>query len=89
VIIVFHALNWAVVLVLLALWLPPDAMLLLTSLQSSLLPFIESALAQMPGLAGGIATLVWVAWGIGGVLLVLLGVAGSGVIAFLSRKGKR
>jgi hypothetical protein len=128
VIIVFHALNWAVVLVLLALWslgswavhaiatwtvagagslagstpaldslqfpdwlalwLPPEATLLLTSLQSSIVPVIESALAQMPGLAGGISALVWVAWGIGGVLLVLLGIAGSGLVAFLSRKGK-
>jgi hypothetical protein len=72
----------------LALWLPPEAVLLLSSLQSQIVPFIESLLAQMPGLAGGVSALVWVVWGVGSVLLVVLGLLGSGVIAFLSRKGK-
>lgn len=120
---VFYALNWAVVLMLLALWslgawavhsiaawtvssagslagsaglqapawlalwLPPEALLLLSSLQSELVPVIDALIAQMPSLTGGLSTLVWVFWGIGSVLLVVLGIAGSAVIAF-ARSGK-
>jgi hypothetical protein len=71
----------------LALWLPPEAVLLLSSLPSQVAPFIESVLAQMPGLAGGLSALVWIAWGIGAALLIVLGLIGSGVIAF-ARSGK-
>jgi hypothetical protein len=71
----------------LALWLPPEAAMTLGALQSSVLPFVESVLTQMPSLAGGLTALVWMAWALGGVLLLLLGLAGSGLIAVLSRKG--
>jgi hypothetical protein len=71
----------------LALWLPPEAVLLLSSLPSQVAPFIESVLAQMPGLAGGLSMLVWIGWGIGAALLIVLGLVGSGIIAF-ARSGK-
>jgi hypothetical protein len=61
--------------------------LLLSSLPSQVAPFIESVLAQMPGLAGGLSVLVWIGWGIGAVLLVVLGLVGSAIIAF-ARSGR-
>ena len=71
----------------LAVWLSPELTQMVTSLQSSLVPLIEAALQQMPSLAGGLSTLVWVAWAVGAVLIVLLGLASSAVIVLL-RSGK-
>jgi hypothetical protein len=71
----------------LAVWLSPELTQMVTSLQSSLVPLIEAVLQQMPSLAGGLSTLVWVAWAVGAVLIVLLGLAASAVIVLL-RSGK-
>ena len=71
----------------LALWLPPEAVLLLSSLPAQVAPFIDTVLAQMPGLAGGLSALVWIGWGIGAALLLVLGLVGSAIIAF-ARSGK-
>jgi hypothetical protein len=73
--------NW------LAPWIPPELGLAFTSLLASAGPFVESALNQAPALASGISVAIWVVWGIGTALLILLGVVCSGVIAMLRRRG--
>lgn len=71
----------------LALWIPPELTLLLSSLPSQFTPFVETALQQMPALAGGLSTLVWVAWGLGTALLIITGLAASAAIV-MARSGK-
>ena len=40
---------------------------------SGLAPVVDSLLQAAPALAGGLTVAIWVVWGIGSVLLVLLG----------------
>ena len=70
-----------------ALWVPPELSLALSSLASGFAPTVEALLAQAPGLAGVLSTLVWAGWSIGSMLLVILGVVGSGIIVSM-RKAK-
>ena len=49
-------------------------------------PAIDAALNQAPALAGGLSVAVWVVWGIGGALIVILGVVCSRVITLLRRR---
>jgi threonine/homoserine/homoserine lactone efflux protein len=70
----------------LAPWVPPELAAALASLVSAFTPAIEAALAWAPSLAGGLSVAVWVVWGIGSALLIVLGVVLSGVIAVLRRR---
>ncbi len=71
----------------LAPWVPPEIAQWLTSLLAGLGPMVESLLQSAPALAGGLSVATWVVWGIGSVLLVLLGVGLHLLIALWRRHG--
>jgi hypothetical protein len=70
----------------LAPWIPPELALAFTSMLSSFIPAIEAALQQAPALAGGLSVAIWVVWGLGGALIVILGLVCSGLIKTLRRR---
>ena len=70
----------------LAPWVPPELALALDSMASALTPTIEAVLGWAPALEGGLSVAVWVVWGIGSVLLVVLGFLATGLIAMLRRR---
>ena len=70
---------------ILAPWVPPALAQALTQLMSGLVPWIDSLLQAAPALAGGLTVLAWAVWGLGAVLLVLMGVAFHVLIALWRR----
>ncbi|MES2980452.1 MAG: hypothetical protein V4731_18695 [Pseudomonadota bacterium] len=68
-------------------WLPPEVAL---TISDALLPDFREAIQAMiewaPALSGGFSVAVWLAWGIGTALLVMLGFAVSGLIAAMHRR---
>ena len=70
----------------LAPWIPPEFALAFTSMLSAFIPAIEAALDQAPALAGGLSVAIWVVWGVGSALIVILGLVCSGMIAVLRRR---
>jgi hypothetical protein len=54
---------------------------------AGLAPFVDSLLQSAPALAGGLTVATWVVWGIGRVLLVLLGAGLHLLIALWRRRG--
>jgi hypothetical protein len=70
----------------LAPWVPPEFAAALASMVSAFAPAIEAVLGWAPALAGGLSVAVWVVWGIGSALLIVLGVVLSGMIAVLRRR---
>jgi hypothetical protein len=71
---------------LLAPWIPTEIALAFTSMRTALTPAVESVLGLAPALAGGLSAAVWVAWGVGSVLLIVLGFVVTGFIAALRRR---
>lgn len=69
----------------LAPWVPAEAMQAVTALVSGLAPLVDSLLQAAPALAGGLGVLSWAVWGLGCVLLVLLG-AGLHLLMALWRR---
>ena len=53
---------------------------------SAFIPAVESALNQAPALAGGLSVAIWVVWGVGSALVVILGLVCSGLITVLRRR---
>ena len=72
--------NW------LAPWVPPEVAQWGSQVLAGLAPFIDSLLQTAPALAGGLTVATWVVWGVGSVLLVLLG-AGLHLLIALWRRG--
>lgn len=70
----------------LAHWVPPEVAQWASQLMAGLAPFIDSMLQAAPALAGGLTVATWVIWGIGSVLLVLLGAGLHLLIALLRRR---
>jgi len=70
----------------LAPWIPPELTLAFTSMLSAAGPAIEAALNQAPALAGGLSVAVWVVWGVGSALIVILGLVSSRLITVLRRR---
>jgi hypothetical protein len=70
----------------LAPWIPPDLTLAVSSTLSALSPALETVLGQAPSLAGGLSAAVWVVWGIGSTLIVILGLVCSRLITVLRRR---
>ena len=70
----------------LAPWVPPEFALVLDSMASALMPGIEAVLGWAPALEGGLAVAVWVVWGIGSALLIVLGLLVTGLITVLRRR---
>ena len=71
----------------LAPWVPPGMVQAATSLLSDLTPFVEGLLQAVPALAGVLSVATWVIWGLGSVLLVLMGVGLHLLIAMWRRRG--
>ncbi len=67
-------------------WVPPEIAQAMTSLLSGLAPVVESMLQAAPALAGGLTVATWVIWGLGGVLLIVLG-AGLHLLIAMWRRG--
>ncbi len=70
----------------LAPWVSPELVLTLKSMISALKPAIEAVLGWVPALAGGLSIAVWTVWGIGAVLLIVMGSVATGLIAMLRRR---
>jgi len=73
----------------LAPWVPQALSQSLTALLSGLGPVVDSLLQAAPALAGGVTVASWVVWGIGSVLLVLLGAALHLLISLWRRRAPR
>jgi hypothetical protein len=59
-------------------WVPPELAVAFNS-TVSITPAIEAVFSQAPNLAGGLSAPVWVVWGIGSALLIVLGSVLSGL----------
>lgn len=70
----------------LAPWVPPELALALDSMASTLTPAIDAVLGWAPAIEGGLSAAVWAVWGIGSVLLIVLGLLATGLIAVLRRR---
>lgn len=69
----------------LAPWVPAELAQALTSLVSALAPAVDALLGWAPSLAGALSIVIWVAWGLGAVLLVGIGGFAHGLMAWLRR----
>ena len=69
----------------LADWLPMQSITMLKTWLTTLAPWLESAVAQAPALLGWLAPLLWIGWGLGLLMLLVLGAAGSTLVAALRR----
>jgi hypothetical protein len=67
-------------------WISPELVQALTALLAGLKPALETALSLLPALAGGLSFLVWGLWGLGCLLLLILGLGLHSLIAMLSRR---
>ena len=68
-------------------WVPPEIAQTMTSLLSSFAPVVESLLQTAPALTAGLSMVIWVIWGLGSALLVLLGAGLHLLIAMWHRRG--
>lgn len=58
----------------------------MTTLLSGLTPAVESLLAATPSLVSALSVATWVIWGLGSLLLVLLGAGLHMLIAMVRRR---
>ena len=70
-----------------AAWVPPEIVQTVNALIESLGPVIDRLLQAAPVLADGLTVAAWVIWGLGSVLLVVLGAGMHGLIALWRRRG--
>lgn len=70
----------------LAPWMPPELAPALESMAAAVGPAIETLLGWVPALEGGLSVAIWVIWGLGSALLVVLGFVATGLIAVLRRR---
>lgn len=71
----------------LAPWMPPEIAQAMTSLLADFAPVVESLLHSAPALTGGLTVVTWVVWGLGSVLLLLLGAGLHLLISIWRRRG--
>ena len=71
----------------LAPWVPPEIAQSVSQMLAGLGPVVDSLLQAAPALAGGLTVATWVIWGIGSVLLVMLGAGLHLLIALWRRRG--
>ncbi|MEI7465183.1 MAG: hypothetical protein WCJ87_07555 [Burkholderiales bacterium] len=71
----------------LAPWAPPEVAQAVTSLLSGLAPVVEGLLQAVPALVGVLSVATWVVWGLGSMLLVLMGVGLHLLISMWRRRG--
>ena len=70
----------------LAPWVPQQVAEAIASVVSGLAPAVESLLQAAPALAGGLTVVAWVVWGIGSLLLLMLGAGLHLLIALWRRR---
>ena len=70
----------------LAPWVPRELAAALESMAAAFGPAIETLLGWVPALEGGLSVAIWVIWGLGSALLVVLGFVATGLIAVLRRR---
>lgn len=70
----------------LAPWVPPEVLQAMTSLLSGLAPAVETLLQAAPSLIGVLSVATWIIWGLGSLLLVLLGAGLHLLIAMWRRR---
>lgn len=70
----------------LAPWVPPEIASAMTSLLAGFAPVVESLLQTVPALTGGLTMVAWVIWGLGTVLLLLMGTGLHLLIAMWRRR---
>ena len=73
----------------LAPWVPLEVAQWARQLLAGLGPVVESVLQAAPALAGGVTVTSWVVWGIGSMLLVVLGVGLHLLIMLWRRRNGR
>jgi len=71
----------------LAPWVPSEIAMSVSQLLAGLGPVVDSLLQAAPALAGGVTVATWVVWGIGSVLLMMLGAGLHLLIALWRRRG--
>lgn len=71
----------------LAPWVPPEVAQWASQMMSGLAPWVDSLLQAAPALAGVLTVATWVVWGIGCLLLVLLGAGLHLLISLWRRRG--
>lgn len=72
----------------LAPWVPPALIESIPELIVGLAPLINGLLQAAPALAEGLTVVAWLGWGIGSVLLVLLGVGLHMAIVIWQRRAR-
>lgn len=70
----------------LAPWVPPELAQWVGQVLAGLGPLVDGLLQAAPALAGGVTVAAWIVWGIGSVLLLLLGAGLHGLIALWRRR---
>jgi hypothetical protein len=70
----------------LAPFIPAEMSTAFTAMLANFAPVVQGALALAPNVADGLTTLVWVVWGVGSLLLVVMGFVSSGLIRMLRRR---
>ena len=68
-------------------WVPPEIAQVMTSLLAGFAPVVESLIQIAPVLTDGLTVVTSVVWGIGSLLLVLLGAGLHLLIAIWRRRG--
>jgi hypothetical protein len=71
----------------LAVWIPADVVHGLLSAAAALKPLADMLLGTAPALAGALSVVLWLVWGLGSLLLIVLGLVLHGGIALLRRRG--
>lgn len=68
-----------------ALWVPADVIVAIKSAATMAAPFVETALAALPSIAGWLSPLAWGVWGLGALALLVIGAVLHAII-FATRK---
>lgn len=71
----------------LAPWVPPSALEALSGVARDLAPLVGGVLQAVPSFAGALDVLAWLVWGVGLLLLLVLGAAAHLLIAGWRRRG--
>lgn len=70
----------------LAPWLPPELAQAVSQWLANLAPLVDSLLQAVPFLASGLTVAAWLVWGLGSLVLLLLGAGLHLVIAVFRRR---
>ena len=70
----------------LAVWLPSGAQEQWGAMVSTFTPWVEYAVTHAPSLVAWLSPAIWVAWALGGVLLLALGGGLSALILVINRR---